>query len=418
MTSPRSEPAASGWNPSARLRCMHCAQTLPLGPSYQGCPDCTWPNEQRSGGVPVEVDYDDAGPGATEVAEVAAWLAAYRQPIARTSRVSLGRPVETPLLQVADFGSDVYVKNETLNPTWGHKDRLHEVAVGAARLLGARGILATSTGNHGAAAAAHASASGLPSVVFCHERASSTAMLMITAYGGVVAQLSAEQQKEAVVRLVDEGWFPATSMDPEVAGRANPYGAEGYKEIAYEIVRELGGMPTAVIVPTASGDTIYGVAKGFAEVSEFAHLSQPLIVAGQPSSADALVRSHQAGHRVEVPGAFSIALSVADPVSGRQAMLALQRWNGEAVSVSEDAIREAAKDYAHAGILVEPASAVSLAAYRALVEGGKLKSNDSVVLLATSSGAKWPRELAELNPTQVVRSSEQLIAALATAVPN
>jgi threonine synthase len=413
---PHPSTADVGWNPTAQLRCMQCGRTTPVGPQYAGCTVCATQNGHPPQSAPLEVVYDDAGPSTTTPADVTTWLTAHRQPIGRGSRVALGRPRDTPLVPVATFGRGVYVKNETLNPTWGHKDRLHEVGVGAAMLLGARGVLATSTGNHGAAAAAHAAAAGLPSLVFCHEHASSTALLMIAAYGGVVAQLPAEQSRETVMRLVDDGWFPATSMDPDVAGRSNPYGAEGYKEIAYEIVRELGRMPQAVVVPTASGDTLYGVAKGFAEISELAQLPLPLIVAGQPATADALVRSHHAGRRIEVANASSFALSVADPVSGRQAMAALNRWNGEATSVTEHAIRAATRDFAHVGLLVEPASAVSLATYRALLGAERLHPKDTVVLLATSSGAKWPRELAELNPSPSISEPSQLAAAVSAAL--
>jgi threonine synthase len=196
------------------------------------------------------------------------------------------------------------------------------------------------------------------------------------------------------------------------AGRSNPFGAEGYKEIAYEVVQSLSAVPNAVIVPTASGDTLYGIAKGFAEICEIAEQPLPLIVAGQPSVADALVRSHRTGSRVEVPAASSIALSVADPVCGRQAMRALQRWNGEAVSVSEQEIRSATRDFAGTGLLMEPSSAVSLAAYRTLVAAQRLHDSDVVVLIATSSGAMWPRELAELNPGGAVRRAPELFELL------
>ena len=406
-----------GWNPRAQLRCLRCQGVRPMGPEYSGCPDCRSEPGHSPHRAPLEVIYDDAGPTTTHLTGVADWLSENRQPIGLRSRIILGRPEATPLVPAAPLGRRVYVKNETLNPTWGHKDRLHEVAIGAARLLEARGVLATSTGNHGAAAAAHATAAGLPSLVFCHEQASSTALLMISAYGGLVAQLSDEDTRETLAGLVEDGWFPATSMDPDISGRANPYGAEGYKEIAYETVRQLGSMPEAVVIPTASGDTLYGVAKGFAEISDIAQLPLPLIVAGQPATADALVRSHHAGHRVDVPDATSIALSVADPVSGRQAMAALRRWNGEAIAASETAIKTATKDFAHIGLLVEPASAVSLAAYRELLKLERLGPEDTVVLLATSSGAKWPRELAELNPNMPIRNRSQLATALSSAVP-
>ena len=196
--------------------------------------------------------------------------------------------------------------------------------------------MAASTGNHGASAAAHASAAGLPSIVFCHPEASSTTLAMISAYGGQAVYVALDEVQDAVAELVDEGWFPATSMDPLVSGRSNPYGAEGYKSVAYEVIAQLGETPGAVIVPTASGDTFYGIAKGFAEASSALGEAPATVVAAQPCGADPLVRSAAVGHTVRVPDPRSMALSVAEALTGRQALEALARWGGAAVAVEEE----------------------------------------------------------------------------------
>ncbi len=68
---------------------------------------------------------------------------------------------------------------------------------------------------------------------------------MISAYGGQAVYVALDEVQDAVAELVDEGWFPATSMDPLVSGRSNPYGAEGYKSVAYEVIAQLGETPGA-----------------------------------------------------------------------------------------------------------------------------------------------------------------------------
>ena len=334
---------AGGWNPQARLHCLYCDYQSECGTAVRGCPACGT-DEGRS---PLEVVYvPDPGapaPGAGRgLGDVLDWLAVHHQPIAPSARVSLGRPV-TPLISQEAFGSGVFVKNESLNPTWGHKDRMHEVAVGVARLTGARGVVAASTGNHGAAAVAHATAAGLPSVVFCHSQASLAAIQMITAYGGLAVQVRPSEAREALIGLVNDGWFPATSMDPAVSGCSSPYGAEGYKTLSIEVAAQLGELPGTVIVPTASGDTLYGIAKGFAEISKLTGEPMPRMVSAEPAGANPLARSLAAGHPVTVPDARSMALSVADPVTGRHALAAMQRWGGEAVSVPEESIVEAVR---------------------------------------------------------------------------
>lgn len=393
------------WNPLAQLRCMECGSEQPLRSAYNGCASCSGGGEEHA---PLEVAYEDSDQSeGSSLRSVLQWLALYKQPIALTKRISLGRS-PTPLVPVPSFGARVLVKNETLNPTWGHKDRPHEINVGVAKLLGSKGVVASTTGNHGASAAAHAAAAKLPAVIFCHPEASPATLQMISAYGGIVVRLDPEEQQAALATMVDEGWFPATSMDPMVSARSNPYGSEGYKLIAYEIVAELGRLPKAVVIPTASGDTVYGIAKGFAEVAAVTGAAPTRILAVQPEVANPLQRSMQAHRVARVPEARSFALSVSENVTGRQAMVALQRWNGEAVAVTEASIYDSVRKFAQSGLLVEPASAVSYAGYKQALEDSLVDADDIVVLIATSSGIKWPRELAEIFPVTPVTDTEML----------
>jgi threonine synthase len=392
------------WNPRARLRCINCGSEQPLGPAFNGCERCSDGGEH----APLEVVYENSDPPqGTGLRSILQRLSVERQPIAPTKRVSLGRS-PTPLVPAPSFGPTVLVKNETFNPTWAHKDRLHELNLGAAKLFGSKGVVSSTTGNHGAAAAAHAAAAKLPAVIFCHPEASTTTLQMITAYGGTVVQLNPEDQRATVASMVDEGWFPATSMDPVVSGRSNPYGSEGYKFIAYEIVAALGRLPEGMIIPTASGDTAYGIAKGFAEVAVATGSSPTCIIAAQPEVSNPLQRSMRTHRITGVPDARSFALSVSDTITGRQAMVALQRWNGDVVSVTEDSIRDSVRKFAQAGLLVEPASAVSYAGYERALENGLVDVDDTIVLLATSSGVKWPKELQEIFPVAPVTDSHML----------
>ena len=374
---------------------MSCATPSEWEDVFTGCPAC--PTEGAN--EPIEVVYtDELGPGRSTDRDVAlSLLATRRQPIVAESRIELGRPQTTPLPALRSLGENLYAKNETLNPTWGHKDRLHEIDAGVARLLRCRGVVATSTGNHGAAAAAYASAAGLPSVIFCHPDASASALRMITAYGGRPVHLPKDEVHGAVANMVDSGWFPATSMDPLISGRSNPFGAEGYKVIAYEVAAQLGECPGTVIVPTASGDTYYGIAKGFAEVAALFDEAPVRVVAAQPTEADSLVQSAKEGRLVRIEAPHSLALSIAEPVTGRQALHAVTRWDGATIAVDEEDIIDATRDLALCGLLVEPASAAALAAYWALRERG-LSNERPTVLVLTGAGVKWPGAMSAVFP--------------------
>ena len=336
-------------------------------------------------------------------------------PIGIGSRIDLGQG-RTPLVPLPRVGSNVFVKNETTNPTWSHKDRGHSLGVGVAKLLGARGIVTTSTGNHGASAAAFAAAARIPALVFCHPKMPTLMVKMISSYGGIAATLPPREQREVLIELVEAGWFPATSMDWEVSGRGNPYAAEAYKEVAYEVLESLGRAPRAVIVPTAGGDTLFGVMKGFAEAAQLIGTEMPLVIATQPRLANSLERSFKVGRTVDVPDARSIALSLSDNRVGRQGLIALQRWNGAVVTVSERAIRDAVQHFAHEGFFFEPASAATLAGYQQALITGLVAAKDSVVLLATASGAKWAASLGGMFKSNLVTNRDALTRALGSVV--
>jgi threonine synthase len=316
--------------------------------------------------------------------------------------------VATPLAAAPELGPRVSLKHEAFSLTASHKDRYHAVAAPVARLLGSPGVVASSTGNHGVSAAAHAAAHGMSAVIFCHVGAPPGLLRAIAAFGGVAVQLDADAQRTALVALVNDGWFPATSLDPSLTGAGNPFGAEGYKTVAYEIAEQLGAMPDAVFIPTAGGDTYFGIMKGFSELAQLLSAPMPAGFAIQPEGANALSRSLAAGQPVAVANPQSIALSLSDRETGRHAIGAIDRWGGRVVDVSETEIRDALVTLAEMGIYSDPASAAALAGYRRAVKRGVLPPDASAVLLLTSSGFKWPDAMAEVFPAQSLRSVVEL----------
>jgi threonine synthase len=217
--------------------------------------------------------------------------------------------------------------------------------------------------------------------------------------------------------LVHRGWFPATSLDPELSGAANPFGAEGYKAIAYEVVAQLSALPDAVFIPTAGGDTLYGVSRGLAEVAELAGVPMPRVFAIQPREANALSQSIAAGQQITLDQPSSLALSIADAQSGRHAIAALATWDGQVIDVSEDGIKAAITDLAHLGVYTDPASAAALAGYRCAVASGALEAEATAILLLTSSGFKWPNAMADVFTASAAQGRDELWQRLAQILP-
>lgn len=391
-------------NPDARLSCLKCGSDPVIDDPFHGCAIC---------GVqaPLTMAFT-ATPRqpmslAAATAEARRMFSVFAEPAA-----FIAPSVSTPLQAAPFAGPAVHLKHEAFSLTASHKDRYHAVVSTIAGRLCSPGVVASSTGNHGVSAAAHAASVGLQSVVFCHPHAPEGLLRAIGAFGGIAAQLDPAAQRAELTALVDAGWFPATTLDPVLSGAANPFGAEGYKAMAYEIVEQLNSIPKAVFVPTAGGDTYYGVAKGFAEIAALTGLPGPLLVAVQPEAANALTQSLTAGCQVTLNEPASIALSIADPQTGRHAMAVVEDWGGRAVDVSEAEIRQAIADLASAGIYTDPASAAALAGYRRAIDTGLLDREAVAVLVLTSSGFKWPAAMEQVFLAGSVKSGPELQARL------
>src|SRR4029077_20629726 len=117
------------------------------------------------------------------------------------------------------------------------------------------------------AAAAYAAADGLGCIVLSGASLPSALAHQISAYGAVIGVLEPGRRAAILAQLVREGWHPSTSSDPKLSGAATPFGVDGYKAIALEIVEQLGRVPDLVTVPAASGDLFVGVARGFSELA-------------------------------------------------------------------------------------------------------------------------------------------------------
>lgn len=319
--------------------------------------------------------------------------------------VTLGEG-DTPLVelarvsQAADVG-EVWVKDESRNPTWSYKDRLIAVAMTKARESGVTTVAVASTGNHGAAAAAYAARAGMECIVLTLSSVPTTMKTLMQAYGARVVALVEPRDRWALLRQgVEElGWTPLSGfMDPPAG--SNPFGIDGYKTIAYEVVRDLGRAPSAVVAPVAYGDGLAGIMRGFEDLMAWGRIDRlPRLVAAEPLGpyAAALADGFVPDRRL-TPRA-SVAFSITTPVPTFQGHDALERSGGCAVAVSDPAIMETQLALARAeGLYLEASSAITLAALPELVKRGELGPQDSVVLLGTSTGLKDVGVTAELLP--------------------
>ncbi|MEU5219997.1 pyridoxal-phosphate dependent enzyme [Streptomyces sp. NPDC020807] len=290
----------------------------------------------------------------------------------------------TPLVELGD---GVWVKDESRNPTWSHKDRLNRVAVSAAVASGARGVVVSSSGNHGAAAAAYAARAGLPCAVFTSPDAPPAVASHLRAYGATVLTVPQEAVRPLMRRIVAELGYQAVSSVTDSAHTGHPFGPEGYKTLAYEIALTLGRAPAAVHLPTGYGELLFGVAKGFQELARLGVTDAvPRMYAAEPAAAGALTEALRTGRpAARVPVAPTTAYAIDCAVNSYRGVVAVRSTGGAARTVTDEQMRAAREELAARGLWCETSSAAGLAGLRA---HGPRETDGPVVCVMTSSGYK------------------------------
>jgi threonine synthase len=408
--------------PSA-LVCVRCSARYPVDHYAQDCPTC------RARGAPANLTVAyDAVPGCgtdrdavrRDRGSMWRWHGFLHAPAA--DAVTLGEG-NTPLLPAPSLGlGDVWIKDESRNPTWSFKDRLASGALTTARRFGAKVIASSSSGNAGAAAAAYAAKAGIPCVVFTFTGSAGPLVLQMRAYGAMVVKVAdkADRWRLQTLGVREFGWYPTSPFFGPVVG-SNPYGMEGYKTIAYEIAEAFDWQPPDwCVLPVCYGDALYGMWKGFEELKALGWIDRvPRFVAAEVSGS--LVAAMEGGDALppESPrNTPSIATSIGALQGTVQALDVLRKSNGAAVTIGDDDLRRwvltlAAKE----GLWPEASSAAPFAAIERLRRDGTIKPDERCVALLTAAGLKdpGPIETALPEPPLVSGGLKELTAALKDA---
>nr|WP_232004225.1 pyridoxal-phosphate dependent enzyme [Mycobacterium gordonae] len=403
------------------LRCPRCSEEAPEDRAFFGCPRCG-----RDGiGVNLTPAYAlNAGSLPWEASQSGIFRFRDLLPLApEDAPVTLGEG-QTPVIPLNRLGPRLglhrlMLKDEARNPTWSFKDRLAAAAVTKAAASGASTVIVSSTGNHGAAVAAYAAAAGLRCVVLTLSSVPREMSILIRAYGACVVAYENGPDRWSVLRQAVEafGWTPISGAVTPPIG-SNPFGVEGYKTIAYELWRQLGEAPDVVVVPTAYGDGLAGIRRGFADLVGLGLSTRmPRLVAIDPFGAYAHGLQAPPGHQPIVPTRPSTAFSVAARVATYQGLDAIRATKGTAVAEpSDEAITRMQLELASSeGIYAEGASVLTVLAAQQLAARSWIGADESVVLLSTSTGLKDPGSTASHLPDLPVLAPT--VTALEAALP-
>jgi threonine synthase len=330
-------------------------------------------------------------------------------------RVTLGEG-GTPLVRSRIIGprlglQRLFFKNETVNPTWSFKDRYVAVTVNVARSLGFDRAVVSSTGNLGVSASAYCRAAGL-SCIFLAPSETPQPFLAQGALHGARVLVTSWEGRQPIFEHLARRWhhFPIGLFLPRPVH--NPFGIEGYRAIAYEIVAELDRAPRAVLFPCARGNGLYGAWKGFRDARRWQWTADhPMMVACQPTGANSLEVSLRRGlgEMVELPPVESVAASTRETVADAHALRALVESEGAALSATDAEILDAQLRLGHEGFCVEPSSALPVACLPRLLATQKVSADDDVVCVLTGAGMRWPEQLAARIPP-AVRMEPDMVA--------
>jgi threonine synthase len=287
---------------------------------------------------------------------------------------------------------ELWLKDDTRNPTGSFKDRVVSVALSSARRLGFTTAACASTGNLATSVAAHAAFIGWPSVTIIPADLEKSKIAMTAIFGGTV--LGVEGSYDDVNRLCVE--LVAEHADWAFANvNLRPYYAEGSKTLAYEIAEQLGWRtPDQVVVPVASGSQLTKVAKGFHEFIELGLVDgpSPVLFGAQATGCSPIASAFTSGANVitpQRPNTIARSLAIGNPADGPYVLDELRTNGGDCGSVPDDEILECIELLARTeGVFAETAGGVTIASLRQLIARGSIDPTKSVVAIISGHGLK------------------------------
>ncbi len=304
----------------------------------------------------------------------------------------------TPLLKADRLSSviglpNLYIKEESLNPTASFKARGMAVAVSRAKELGARELAVGTAGNAGSALAAYTAAADMVAHVAMPKDTPKANIAECQGLGAdltLVDGLITDANAFVQTGIREQGWF-------DMATLREPYRLEGKKTMGYELFEQFdGALPDVILYPTGGGTGLIGMWKAFDEMEQMGWIgsSRPRMVSVQAAGCAPIVRAFEEGAEKATPweNAYTSAsgLRVPRAIGDFLMLRAIRESQGTAIAVTDDAIHDAWEEIAsRTGLFVAPEGAATYAALKELQAQQWISTDDRIVLFNTGSGLKY-----------------------------
>lgn len=378
------------------LTCSDCGRIYDVDQIQTFCPDC------QAALVAIydleaarqHVDRDEIGRRPKGM-----WRWGELLPVRSAENVITLGEGDAPLLRVDHLGAqlgltNIFVKDESVNPTGSFKARGLSAAVSKAKELGVDKVIIPTAGNAGSAMAAYAARAGLRSHIFMPKDTPFANMRECQIAGSAVDLIDgliSEAAGMAGVKARAEGWFDVSTFK-------EPYRMEGKKVMGYELAEAFDWeLPEVIVYPTGGGTGLVGMWKAFDELEQMGWLkngARPRMVSVQAAGCAPVVKAFEAGASFcdFWVGAETVASGLRVPKSFADRMIldSIRESCGTAVAVSDKAIGEAQKQLGAAeGIFACPEGAATLAALYELKRRGWVQPDERIILFNTGTVLKY-----------------------------
>ena len=373
------------------LACRECSREFPLDP-INVCDFCFGPLE-------VEYDHDAIQSRISreriENGPRSIWRYKDLLPVDDEFIVDLNVGM-TPLLRAERLAEqlgmrELWIKNDTCNPSWSFKDRVVAVASSRAKQLGFQTLACASTGNLANAVSAHAARAGMNAIVFIPHDLEAGKVLGSAVYNPTIVAVngSYDDVNRLCSELADNRHWAFVNIN------VRPYYAEGSRTLAYEVAEQLGWRaPRQVIAPMASGSLFTKIHKGFQEFQRYGLIDEtPVRMIGAQADGCSPISTAWQNNTTNIrpvkPNTIAKSLAIGNPADGYYALKTMKRTDGGATSVSDAEVVEGIRLLAECeGVFAETAGGVTIAGLRQAVVQGLIDPDEPTVAFITGGGLK------------------------------
>ncbi|MBI4344015.1 MAG: threonine synthase [Euryarchaeota archaeon] len=371
------------------LKCRNCGKEYPIEP-VSICEECFGPLE-------VQYDFDRIGEaiskGGIERGPRSIWR--YKALLPVGERVVDLNPGYTPLHRAENLArelgmEELYIKNDSVNPTFSFKDRVVSVSVSKALDFGFDTVGCASTGNLASSVAAHAAKAGLKCYIFIPANLNLGKIIQTLAYNPNLIKV--EGNYDDVNRLCTEvaGYYNWAFVNINL----RPYYSEGSKTLGYEVLEQLGWeAPERIVVPVGSGSLLTKIYKGYKEFERLGLVEEvsTKVTAAQAEGCSPVTTAFRTGGEIKPvkPDTIEKSLAIGNPADGYYAVRVLKETGGTAGAVTDPEIIEGIKLLARTeGVFTETAGGVVVGTLKKLVEAGEIERDEKTVIYITGNGLK------------------------------